>query len=150
MNQMIKYSFLILMMTVFFAACNENDYADWKILNEEWLENHKNDEGFVQTESGLCYKIIHEGDIRYPNPGSYVEVKYSLNLIDGKVLESGTYARYLSGAIKGWQEGLRKIKGGGRCILYVPASLGYGEDGTSAVPPHSVLIFDVTLVRSID
>lgn len=147
---MIKYSLLVLMMTVLFSACNENDYADWKILNEEWLENHKNDEGFIQTESGLCYKIIHEGDIRYPNPGSYVEVKYSLQLIDGKVLENGTYARYLSGAIKGWQEGLRKIKGGGRCILYVPASLGYGEDGNSTVPPHSVLIFDVTLVRSID
>ncbi len=147
---MIKYSLIVLMMTVLFSACNENDYADWKILNEAWLEKHKNDAGFIQTESGLCYKIIHEGDIRYPNPGSYVEVQYSLELIDGKVLESGTYARYLSGAIQGWQEGLRKIKGGGRCILYVPANLGYGADGTTGIPPHSVLIFDVTLVRSID
>jgi FKBP-type peptidyl-prolyl cis-trans isomerase len=48
------------------ASCEEDKYADWKILNKQWIENyfekHENDAGFHRTESGLCYKVIHQGE----------------------------------------------------------------------------------------
>jgi FKBP-type peptidyl-prolyl cis-trans isomerase len=30
--------------------------------------------------------------------------------------------------------------------LYVPPSLGYGDDGRPGIPPGSVLVFDIELV----
>lgn len=34
-----------------------------------------------------------------------------------------------------------------RYILYIPASLGYGNRGDSDIPGGSTLIFDITLVK---
>lgn len=143
--------FLLLTATVsLFNSCKEDEFGDWKILNEQWLENHKNDKSFTQTESGISYKIIHAGFHRFPNTTSFVEVNYTGRLIDGTVFDSGVYQRSLAMAIRGWQEGLRLIRGGGRIILYIPANLAYGEEGMGTIPPHSVLRFDLTLVRSFD
>ena len=152
-HKMKSYILGLLLLTItvsLFNSCKEDEFGDWKILNEQWMENHKNDEGFIQTESGLSYKIIHAGDIRFPNVSSYVEVNYTGRLIDGTIFDSGTYQRSLAMAIRGWQEGLRKIRGGGRIILYIPAELAYGEEGMGSIPPHSVLRFDLTLIRSFD
>lgn len=33
-------------------------------------------------------------------------------------------------------------------MLYVPADLGYGEEGLGDIPPHSTLIFEVELLDS--
>jgi hypothetical protein len=51
--------FITLAIVLLFGACKEDEYAEWKIINEAWLEKHKNDDGFIQTESGLSYKIIN-------------------------------------------------------------------------------------------
>jgi FKBP-type peptidyl-prolyl cis-trans isomerase len=38
------------------------------------------------------------------------------------------------------------IKPGGRIILYLPPSLGYGPYGAGSIPGNAGLIFEVTLV----
>jgi FKBP-type peptidyl-prolyl cis-trans isomerase len=48
--------------------------------------------------------------------------------------------------IAGWTEGLQKISKGGKIKLFVPPSLGYGDDGRPGIPPGSVLVFDVELL----
>jgi FKBP-type peptidyl-prolyl cis-trans isomerase len=132
-----------------FSSCKDDVYADWKILNEKWLETHKNDPGFVQTESGLCYKVIHQGIMRRPSPNSWIVANYTGKLIDGTEFDSGTYDYYLSNAVAGWKEGIIKMNGGGKYIFYIPADLGYGEDGSGDdIAPHSTLIFEVELVDS--
>ena len=144
----LKYIVLFLTSLIVFSACNEDEYADWKIINTQWLDQHKNDEGFVQTESGLCYKVIHQGIMRFPNANSVIKVNYTGKMIDGTVFDSGTYYNYLSGTVKGWQEILPRMRGGAHFIVYIPADLAYGTDGSSAIPPYSTLIFDITLVES--
>ena len=130
------------------TSCKNDKYADWKLLNESWLEKHKTDPGFVQTESGLCYKVIHQGVMRSPNSESVVKVNYTGTLIDSTEFDSGTYYSYLSTTIDGWQEILPKMKGGSRYIIYVPSDLGYGADGSGDIPPYSTLIFEIELVDS--
>jgi FKBP-type peptidyl-prolyl cis-trans isomerase len=144
------YYIFVALTALFLSSCETDNYADWKLLNEQWLEKHKSDEGFTQTESGLCYKIIHQGILRYPNSSSVVKVNYTGTLIDGTEFESDTYYAYLSVAIDGWQEILLKLRGGGgRCIIYVPSDLAYGEDGSGdEIPPYSTLIFELELVDS--
>ena len=141
----------LLLLVIALSSCEEDKYADWKLLNESWLETHKSDPGFTQTESGLCYKVIHQGYMRKPNSGSNIVVKYSGTLIDGTEFDSNDeYSTNLSGMIDGWIEGIVKMNVGGRYVFYIPASLGYDADGSGDIPPYSTLVFDVTLIDSDD
>lgn len=141
----------LLLLVLAFSSCEEDKYADWKLLNESWLETHKADSGFKPTGSGLYYKVIHQGYMRKPNSDSNIVVKYKGTLIDGTEFESkDEYSTNLSGMIDGWVEGITKMNVGGRYIFYIPASLAYDADGSGDIPPYSVLIFDVTLIDSDD
>lgn len=134
------------------SACKEEEeYADWKIINEAWLEKHKNDDGFIQTESGLSYKIINLGIIRHPNSSSAIRATYTGKLINDSIFDSGEYASSLANAIPGWQEGIPKIRTNGKMILRIPSTMGYGETGSgSKIPPHSTLVFEIELHESIN
>lgn len=51
--------------------------------------------------------------------------------------------------IRGWIEGLRTMRVGGRRLLIIPARLGYGARGFGTlIPPHSDLVFDVEIVSA--
>jgi peptidylprolyl isomerase len=49
--------------------------------------------------------------------------------------------------ISGWDRGLAGMKVGGRRLLVIPASLGYGAKGAgTAIPPNAALVFVVDLL----
>jgi FKBP-type peptidyl-prolyl cis-trans isomerase FkpA len=48
--------------------------------------------------------------------------------------------------IKGWDEGVRGMKVGGKRTLIVPAEMAFGDKGLGPVPPKSNLIFDIELM----
>lgn len=49
--------------------------------------------------------------------------------------------------IRGWDEGVAGMKVGGRRMLTIPASMGYGDRGAGGViPPGATLLFDVELL----
>jgi FKBP-type peptidyl-prolyl cis-trans isomerase len=91
-------------------------------------------------------------------PGDYVKVNYT-----GWIYENGTRARQFDSSldrgepvvfaigsgmvIKGWEEGVKGMRVGGRRELIVPPEMGYGDRGTPNVPAGSTLLFEVTLVE---
>lgn len=113
------------------------------------------DSTYAETESGLKYLIIKEGDGKKPTSESNVTVQYEGKLIDGTIFDS-SYSRGepatfpLNRVIPGWTEGLQLMKENGKAIFYIPSDIGYGPQGAPPViPPNSDLIFTVELL-SVD
>lgn len=147
MKQLTKITFLILLVSILFSACKEDNYADWKILNDnKYAAEIAAKPDYTKTESGLCYKIIHKGEImKRPNSNSYVEVRYTGRLINNQIFDSGTYKGYLSGTVAGWRQALTLLNVGGNMEFFIPASLGYGSTANGKVPPYSMMYFTVYL-----
>lgn len=64
--------------------------------------------------------------------------------------DAGQPATFKLGAgavIKGWDEGMRGMKAGGKRTLIVPAELAFGDAGRGPVPPKANLIFDIELIE---
>ena len=116
-----------------------------------FLAENRTKAGVVELPSGLQYKMLQEGEGSFPVPTSKVTVHYKGTLIDGNVFDS-SYDRgqpitfQLDGVIPGWTEGLQLMKPGGKCILYIPPQLGYGDQGVGPIPPGSTLIFEIELL----
>ena len=144
------------------TSCKQDDYLDWKALNEAWLENNKNQPGVVTTASGLQYKQLNPSPNpteSRPNYNSSVILDYKLYLISsyggynvGDMIESATDASFnLQNVVEGFSEGVQKMRLHDDYVLYIPASLGYGTQATGTegyygnIPPYSTLIYEVHL-----
>ena len=52
--------------------------------------------------------------------------------------------------IRGWDEGVAKMRVGEKVKLTIPPDMGYGSRGAGGViPPNAVLIFEVELLEII-
>jgi FKBP-type peptidyl-prolyl cis-trans isomerase FkpA/FKBP-type peptidyl-prolyl cis-trans isomerase FklB len=114
------------------------------------------EEGAVQTQSGLVIRELSAGTGPSPEPTSVVRVHYHGTLRDGMVFDSTTMrdapATFrLDRVITCWQEGLQRMKVGGRSRLVCPAAIAYGEGGSPpAIPPAAALVFEVELVEIVE
>ncbi len=122
-----------------------------KEKGDKFLAENKGKKGVQTTQSGLQYEVITEGKGAAPAATDTVKVHYKGTLIDGSTFDSsydrGQPAEFpLNAVIKGWTEGLQKMKVGSKHKLYVPPELGYGERGQPGIPANSVLIFEVELL----
>ena len=119
---------------------------------EKFLAENRKKPGVVVTPSGLQYEVITMGTGPRPVDTSVVKVDYDGYLITGVKFDSsrdrGQPATFsLNQVIRGWTEGLSLMPVGSRFKLYVPYTLGYGEqDRGSTIPGGSALVFDVELL----
>ncbi|HEX8247601.1 MAG TPA: FKBP-type peptidyl-prolyl cis-trans isomerase [Pyrinomonadaceae bacterium] len=108
----------------------------------------------VTTASGLTYIITENGTGAQLKEGDNVIVHYTGLLTDGQKFDSsldrGEPLSFPLGAgkvIKGWDEGLQKLRVGDRATLIIPPAIGYGARGAGGViPPDATLIFIVQIV----
>jgi FKBP-type peptidyl-prolyl cis-trans isomerase len=123
-----------------------------KKAGDAFLAANKKKEGVKTLPSGLQYKILADGKGATPKATDTVTVHYKGTLIDGAEFDS-SYKRNepasfpVNGVIKGWTEALQLMKEGSKWQLFIPANLAYGEQGRPGIPPNSVLIFEVELIK---
>ncbi len=136
-----------------FEGEREKRIADAKKAQDEVLD--KVSAGYDQTNSGLRYKILQEGNGKQATKGAMVSVHYKGQLLDGTVFDS-SYKRKqpidfnvgVGQVIPGWDEGIQLLKVGDKARLVIPSDLAYGSRGAGGViPPDAPLIFDVELMH---
>ena len=131
----------------------KHQQASYKKANLDWLEANKKLKGVKTLPSGLQYRMLTEGNGPVATDSSEVEVHYEGKLIDGTVFDSsykrGQPATFRPNqVIKGWTEALTLMPEGSVWELYIPASLGYGEQGSGrSIPGNSTLIFKVEALK---
>ena len=128
-------------------AKNQRLAIDSKIF----LEENKQKDGVMTTESGLQYLILSEGRGNNPTLNDNVTVHYHGTLIDGTIFDSSIDRKQpatfpLNGVIPGWQEALQMMSVGSKWKIFIPSELAYGESGAGAIGPNSTLIFEVELL----
>jgi FKBP-type peptidyl-prolyl cis-trans isomerase len=130
----------------------EAEAQEMKAEGMAFLDEKRAEEGVMETESGLLYKVIEEGTGASPVATDQVTVHYEGTLIDGEKFDSsydrGEPATFgLNRVISGWTEGLQLMKEGATYEFYIPYNLAYGERGKQgAIPPYSTLVFKVELI----
>jgi peptidylprolyl isomerase len=108
----------------------------------------------ITTPSGLTYLITKKGTGPRPKKGDTVVIHYTGMLTNGVKFDSSrdrketfSFKLGVGQVIKGWDEGVAKLRVGDHAILVIPSKLAYGAKGAGdVIPPDANLIFVVEIV----
>lgn len=102
---------------------------------------------FTRDENGLYSQILEPGDGDYViEQDDDVLVNYTGKMLNGVIVETGDSVKLkFSGLIKGWREGLVKIKPGGSIRLLIPSTMAYTDKQVGLIPPNSNLDYVIVL-----
>ncbi len=120
---------------------------------QTFLEENKSKPGVKTLPGGTQYEVMTEGTGTTATADDTVTAHYKGMLLNGETFDSsyerGEPATFEVGqVIKGWQEALAQMKTGDKWRLWVPPDQAYGEQGRPPViPPNSLLIFEVELIK---
>ena len=142
------------------SAVEQNDEPTQAERNMErskaFLKENIAKDGVKRTSTGLQYKVLRSGSGASPGASDRVKVHYRGKLIDGTVFDN-SYKREkpatfgVNQVIKGWQEGLQRMKPGGKYRLFIPPRLAYGKGGAGEqIGPNQALIFTVELLEVME
>ena len=107
-------------------------------------------------ENGLIVEELIVGDGDEAQDYNKVVVNYTGTLLDGSIFDSSlkpgrtpfTFTLGAGSVIKGWDQGVKGMRVGGKRKLTIPADLGYGDQGAGdVIPPGATLVFEVELLE---
>jgi len=162
---MLKNLFFLLCITIVAVSClksNNQRTCAYPVVTKSapqeeqdslkaWLDSSHI--SAVKHPSGLYYQIVNTGTgSDTMTLCSEILINYTGQFKSGQVFDQGENVYLvLGGLIEGWKRGIPLIKKGGEIKLYVPPSLGYGNEdynpnGSVGIPGKSTLIFTVKLL----
>jgi FKBP-type peptidyl-prolyl cis-trans isomerase len=105
------------------------------------------------TPEGIYYIETKSGTGNSPTEGDNVYVTFTLKLIDGQLIGQSTNYAFRVGdinIIQGLSVGIKKMKKGGKAILIIPYSKGFGTEGVTQqnviiIPMYATLVYDIEL-----
>jgi FKBP-type peptidyl-prolyl cis-trans isomerase len=121
--------------------------------NKDFLAKAAGAKGALKSDSGLVFLSLKEGSGASPKPADTVKVNYKGSFPDGREFSNSFQKQEplelkMDGTIKCWNEGLRKMKAGGKAKLVCPPEIAYGEAGAGdLILPYATLVFEVELLE---
>lgn len=143
MNMKFLASFAFLLLVL--SGCKKEDSQE---TIEQYLTRSNLMSSVTKDPRGFYYQIMTPGTGATPVLTSKVTVFYKGSLTNGNIFDQTNASPVTFGLnqlILGWQYGIPLVKAGGRIMLYLPPSLGYGSQSMGQIPANSALIFDITL-----
>ena len=133
-------------------AIEYSDRVIYRQASEDFMAENKTREGVVTLPSGLQYKMEVEGKGALATATDTVSVIYRGTFPNGRTFDSsrGKETSFpVDRVVPGFSEALQILPEGSKGKIYIPWQLGYGKTGSRSIPPYSVLIFDIEVVRVI-
>ena len=137
------------------AAHQENTTPEASLAaaNKAYFDKAAKEEGTIKLGSGLLYKSLKEGSGATPGVMSTVKVRARGTLINGKEFYN-SYTRKMPAQHKMnrifrcWQDGLRKMKVGGKAKLVCQPEVAFKNNGVAnLVPPGSIVTYEIDLLE---
>lgn len=107
----------------------------------------------MELETGFKTQEVSAGQGEIAEAGDELTVHYIGRLPSGKVFDSSldrntpiTFTLGAGQVIRGWDEGLKGMRVGGKRVITIAPDYGYGNQPVGAIPANSTLIFEVELV----
>jgi FKBP-type peptidyl-prolyl cis-trans isomerase FkpA len=107
----------------------------------------------VETETGLWYEIITEGNGRQAAKGLLATINYSVSLMDGTLCYSSqkkgpkTFLIGQGNVESGLEQAILLLKEGSKARFILPPHLAYGLPGDGdKIPSRSIIIYEVELI----
>lgn len=107
----------------------------------------------ITTPSGLRYVFTARGTGPVPQRGDVIVLHGIGRFPDGKEFwnsrtdeEPFAYRMGYDGVIRGFGEGMTRVRQGDRVVMIMKPELAYGARGTDGVPPNSTLVFDYEIL----
>jgi peptidylprolyl isomerase/FKBP-type peptidyl-prolyl cis-trans isomerase FklB len=123
--------------------------------NAAFMANNAKQPGVITLSDGLQYKIVTSGPATGAKPRAQDEVKVnyegalatgSHEVFDSSFKRGEPSVFGLDGLIAGWTEALQLMRPGDEWILWVPPTLGYGDEDKGPIPGNSILQFRIQLL----
>lgn len=122
-----------------------------KIANDFVIQLKKGDDSLRESQSGLLYRILSQGAGKAAKVEDNVEVKISVRLISGEQVNKYDGSKVISMPVGsqriGVTESLTLLNEGGEGIFYLPANLVQGSSWNGDVPPGSMVIYKIELIK---
>lgn len=152
---MKRYLLLLSLLIIGLSSCEKVD-----VVAEQIAADDAKIQAYIKANnlpakkdeaSGVYYYIFQPGDLTAtpptPSLASTVQVTYVGKFLNGETFDQGNVVNLkLSNTIKGWQVVMPKIGKGGRVMIIVPSTKGYGSADNGSIPGNSVLVFSVDLI----
>lgn len=110
-----------------------------------------------KTPLGAYVVMKEQGTGMQIDSGKFVTVKYSGKHLDtDSVFQASSFTTQIQSpqqpSIKGFEDGLKMFKSGGKGTIYIPGALAYGKNPQPGSPfkPNEALIFDVEIENVSD
>lgn len=104
----------------------------------------------TRVGGGVYIKDLTVGAGAQVQQGKTLRVRYRGYLVNGTEFQNNyppaNAYPFILGAgqvIEGWDQGVPGMKVGGKRLLVIPPSLGYGNQANGPIPANSVLVFQV-------
>ncbi len=109
------------------------------------------------SESGLWYKIYHQGNGDSAKTGKIANLNFKISLLNGKVCytSDSTGPKIFKigegGVETGLEIGVLKMREGDKAKFIMPPNLAWGLIGDEKkIPSRSIIIYDVELIKLTD
>ena len=150
----MRYSYLLLLLVSLVVPACKDDVPE--ISSTTFAASLGVDlTTFTKTPSGLYYRDVTVGAGAVVANGQLVGIHYVGALPNGTQFDANvapatpfSFRLGTRAVIKGFDEGVAGMLVGGRRVLLVPPSLGYGAEAVGSIPKNSILWFDVQVVSA--